>query len=267
LMTNAFIITIFPAGDGRYEEVGLILKNYGEVAYDKCVSLTQRGQLNLLRLLYEGETWLGSSADKFAGAREKATGCFSREAATRFMLFIARPNSDVVEAKRLIRKLFNVGNDSIHINDNPGQTLRIGQAVFNSNSVHFLNFAKPILFPNFERLSSEYKKLVANTGDCEGYCIDGSSVLACYGIRDCCDLDYLHHGAPLLDDVGAKIFSHNKEAIHYAPLSSLDIIYDPRYHFYSRGMKFASMDVIRSAKKNRDELKDRDDLELIESST
>ena len=42
-----------------------------------------------------------------------------------------------------------------------------------------------------------------------------------------------------------------------------DIIYNPENHFYFNGFKFASLNMIREMKKNRNELKDQSDLKLI----
>ena len=42
-----------------------------------------------------------------------------------------------------------------------------------------------------------------------------------------------------------------------------DIIYNPRFHFYSFGIKFASIDVVKSMKEHRNEEKDKVDVNLI----
>ena len=55
---------------------------------------------------------------------------------------------------------------------------------------------------------------------------------------------------------------HNEELKYYRH-SKEDIIFNPQNHFYYKGVKFASLDVVRAMKKFRNEEKDVVDVELI----
>jgi len=97
----------------------------------------------------------------------------------------------------------------------------------------------------------------------EDFCIDGSSVLAVYGIRDARDLDFLSHQERI--DFGIdQVNCHNEELPHY-PVIRDEIIYNPAYHFYYRGCKFVSLELTEAMKNRRDEEKDRTDVKLIEA--
>ena len=61
-----------------------------------------------------------------------------------------------------------------------------------------------------------------------------------------------------------KVECHNSHTDHYRQKKD-DIIYDPKFHFYVHGVKFASIDVVRDMKVLRDEEKDRVDVELIKT--
>ena len=49
------------------------------------------------------------------------------------------------------------------------------------------------------------------------------------------------------------------------PYNYDEIIYNPKLHFYTRGIKFASLDVVKKLKQNRGEDKDYRDIKLIDS--
>jgi hypothetical protein len=262
-MPNTFMITRFPAGDGYDEEVDEILSRYGEIVYERAADFTAAGKLNLIRTIYEGESWIGSLGDDFYHARNKARDVFLDGSQVQFILFDAKPGSDLAEAKQTIRELYQRGKSSIHINDRREEAVRIARSIFNSNSRHFLNFAQPAAFETFERLLPLYSSLMSATGDPERFCVSGSAVLACYGMRDGRDLDSLYDGEPLSspDDIS----SHNDHIGHHISLSPAEIVFDPRNYFYHRGMKFASLGVVRALKAARGEAKDQADIAAIDS--
>ena len=48
-----------------------------------------------------------------------------------------------MKIKDKIREVFNVGKHSVHITDTKEEAIRTARVVFNDNSIHFLNYAKP----------------------------------------------------------------------------------------------------------------------------
>jgi hypothetical protein len=61
------------------------------------------------------------------------------------------------------------------------------------------------------------------------------------------------------------ISSHNEYSNGRYDKTIDDIIYNPKNHFYYNGIKFASLDIVKSLKVNRWEEKDKIDVELINS--
>jgi hypothetical protein len=153
---------------------------------------------------------------------------------------------------------------SVHINDTHTQAIQLAQLFLNAISIHFLNHARLKHLERFARHLERYRKWLGTGGrDPEKFCIDGSSVLAAYGLRDAQDLDVLHHGDADFGPVMPEVNSHNADAHHHTTTRD-DIIFNPANHFYAFGLKFASLDVLRRMKAKRDEGKDRKDVALID---
>ncbi len=52
----------FPFGSTFAQLIEDELSRCGEVFYKKKLTLSERGQANLIRLIYKGESWLGGEA-------------------------------------------------------------------------------------------------------------------------------------------------------------------------------------------------------------
>jgi hypothetical protein len=244
-------------------EISDILNEVGQIVYEKQIPFVKKGLFNFVKMLYEGEDWAGNHSNHFHGITDKTNLCSSTTSNTvRLLLLESDEPQKLVGAKEQIRNIFRADKHSVHINDTHGETLRIAQAVFNKNSVHFLEHAGLDFMENFSRLFELYRvRLCCAEG--EDFCIDGSSVLAAYGIRDARDLDFLSHQEHIdfwIDQVNC----HNEELPHY-PVIRDEIIYNPAYHFYYKGCKFVSLELTEAMKRRRDEEKDRNDVRLIET--
>lgn len=264
LNLNTYIATIFPAAQNRDRQIKEILQTRGEIIYEKSVALSSNGAVNLIKSIYADEPWLGTWQNQFYGARVKASGCFRTAGLVRIFLVETDGVEQMKIAKTQIRELFDVGNDSIHINDRHAETVHLAKTFFNANSIHFLNYARTQYFRNFYRLFAEYKSGLTHSNlnpDC--FCIDSSSILALYGIREARDLDYIHFGNAPIAFSNPEIASHNSE-LHHHPHPRDEIIFNPEHHFYYDGLKFAALDVVRQMKLKRGEEKDRQDVRGIE---
>jgi len=266
LKKSTYCLILFPRAQGFDKRVRDLLEQNGAIVYEKKVYLSSTGTVNFMRVLYEGESWLGDWNNTFQGARGKAHSCFPADNGTvTIFLYETENQKRVIEVKKKIRALFNTGNHSIHSTDTHDETLRIAQAVFIENSIHFINNAKMHFCKRFEQLCSSYKTwLKANNYNSENFCIDSSAVLAAYGLRDCRDLDFLAHDYETSNTI-PNIENHENQLKYYATTKD-DIIFNPTYHFYHNGIKFASLDTIKKMKLNRHEYpKDIRDIELINS--
>lgn len=267
LKDTTFVVCLFPVAQGHLQEVVDRMNAYGEIVYHKDVFLNQNGAKNLVKIFYEGEPWIGDRSSNYAGANVKVAYSFPPES-TQFpmhvFLFECSSLDKVQAAKKGIRDLFKMGNHSVHINDTHAETIRLAQTLFNENSIHFINNSEEKGFLRFESLMGVLTKKIEETGcDPEYLCIDSSSVLAAYGLRDCNDLDILHY-QPLPKEISSQylIDSHNDEARYH--LTTIDdLIFNPENHFYYRGVKFVSLDRLAQMKAKRNEPKDRKDIQLI----
>ena len=249
------------AGKKNAQNIEEELEKNGDIIYKKEVNLENNGPILLVKEVYSGEEWLGSYDDGFVGASNKAAWCFSKKGPV--IVYLYKSNADLVALKEEIRGKIGEGKHSIHITDTHEETLRLARTFFNINSLHWLNVAKIKSFKWFNELLSTYKKfLYSSLRDSESFCLDGSSVLAAYGVREPRDLDFIHDSDDHVDTGYKEIGDHNME-LRFHPYGKLNIIYDPDKYFYYEGVKIVSLDVILKQKKNRNEEKDKEDLLLV----
>lgn len=259
------VAVLFPVARGRHEEVLSILRGCGPCVAQKRVTVTRQGRANLIRRLYRGEPWLGSSVRPTPGLLYHVTSRFLEGEPVRFVFFVSRDGEATRQAKARIRALYGLGNDSVHINDTHQQTVSIAESVLNANGIHYLNNARPAAFGNFTRLFEALKRWLGQESlERSRICVDGSAVLAAYGLRDANDLDYLYAGAPEPHAPEALISCHNAELVHYGAALD-DLVLDPRNHFYVDGVKFLSLSRIREMKAKRAEPKDAADVFRIDA--
>jgi hypothetical protein len=259
---NTFIATIFPSAKGNLEEAERIIAAKADIFYKKSLSLNDTGAINLMRQMYNQEPWGGTPDNGYMGLKEKARLCFQTNGEVNAYVITVADPKDTIFIKEQVRRVFGIGNHSIHINDTWEETFRLSRAFFNNNSIDMMNVMKPNYYLKFEQLSSfVYLSLLKNGLDPDNYCITASSVLSRLGLREGKDLDYLHRGPTLEGHV--SIDSHNEYSKGRYTKTIDDIIYNPENHFYFNGLKYASLEVIKDLKEKRGEEKDKKDLELL----
>jgi len=248
------IISLFPAATHSRTVVENIISKYCGISYKKDIWLNNTGAFNYMLQLYKGEAWAGGWSNNFAGFREKARLCFTNET-TPMVVYLVNL-SDLKIARQLkeeIRKVYSIGNHSVHINDTPEETLRLARCLFNENSIHFLNNSKLEKYVNFQSQINYYEEyLIKNNLDIEDYCITGSSVLSIYGLREGKDLDYLHFNSHTIQG-NSDIRSHNEYVPEKYSKDRDDIIFNPNNHFYFGNLKVASLEIIKSLKETQSE--------------
>lgn len=269
LKSNTYIACCFPATFAQEAKVKGIISSYGIIVHEKNIDLTALGANNLIKELYNNEPWLGSWNNNFAGAQNAAKYRFPQGGGRmKAFLFECPSLKKVVECKTKIRALFTVGNAAIHINDFHKDTVLMAKMFFNNNSIHFLNYAQPQRFEKFKKYFAHYKQwLASQTVDPEYFCVDSSAVMSAYGMRDCADLDFLHHGFDRIarNTGNSMVSSHNSSLGHHT-IGLDEIIFNPDNYFYYKGLKFASIQVIKNMKNKRHEVKDINDIKLIQAN-
>jgi hypothetical protein len=266
LLKDTYVLTLFPSAKGDYQNAISNIKKYGNVIYYRKIDLKDYGPLNLMRELYVGEAWAGGPHDNYHGFRMKEGLCYTTDYPTYVFLIQLPRFEDARGLKNDIRNRHGVGNHSVHINDTHEQTQRLARILFNDNSIHHLNKTKPSHFSKFESCVKRFKSyLEENNLDIDEYAIAGSSPLSIYGLREGEDLDYIHINENKIVDPQDLIHSHNEYGKDLYPLSYDEIILNPEFHFYSMGVKFVTLDIIKRMKEKRNEPKDVTDIQLINS--
>ncbi len=168
------------------------------------------------------------------------------------------------EAKRNIRKLCGIGHFSIHIPDTHTETMDIARLLLNNNSIHYINYSKPLKTPKLDRWMKIYSKLVKkNHISRDDICIDGSAIMGVYGIRDIGDFDYMC--VVPYDNRGFGHLDLHNEARVQLNFDVADLIYNPKNYFYVNNLKIGSLDSIKAFKKRRKRPKDIRDVKKIKA--
>ena len=262
---NLRTMIVWPIAYNKLEEKNSefkkIIDEYGTIYYDKTVHLSKKGVSNLIEECYRGEEWIGGMFPNGSkGSNAKLEFCY-QDAPTVCFLFCINDVEKLLEMKEKCRQLFGIGKHSVHTSDYYQDTFRITSSLLNKNSVQFLN--------NFKGIQSNTRNLLINyfntiEKEKNDYCLTSSLILEMYGLRNAKDVDYLHKYDYQISN--PNIGLHIGIWLSYYHENKDEIIYNPNYHFYFNGYKFATLDVIKRMKENRLEEKDKVDIKLINDS-
>ena len=266
--SNAYIVNIHSIVPVYLDkEVENILFSHGSIYYKKTFYLSYNGYVNFKKMTYgfddDSESWIGNYQNDFEGAKHHAMRSMGAWP-VRVYVFISQSLDNVIKAKEEIRKLCNVGNFSVHVNDYKEEAIRLSQTFFNKNSLKVLNLRPYNLNTSqLDHRIEKLKKIASDQGvSVEDVCGVGSTPMNIFGLRSSRDLDFIHIPEKFNNQTG-DISSHESE-LEYYPANKYDLIYDPENHFYYRGLKFSSLNVVRKMKMRRHEFtKDYKDLWLI----
>lgn len=273
---NVYALALFPCAREKNldDKVMELIHEYGaSIVYDKDIPLNLTGGKNFVVTSYYKDanaSWLGTPENNYRGVDNNVKNKFLEHEGRppmKMIFFESDVGLDKIkELKMKIRNLFNMGNPSVHITDDQEQTLDLARSTLNPNSIHHMNNRKNDRMERFEGYFKQLKQEIADKGiDPNDICVDGSAVLAAYGLRDCKDLDFLYHGAAI-PNFGQQFECHNNHVREYG-LNPDDIIYDPKNHFWHQGIKFASLGCLRALKQERfnrnADPKDAQDLALM----
>lgn len=258
LQESTRVAVVFPVVWKRLEAIRSMISSEHAILHTKQLNLTERGKANFIRSLYQGEEWVASHSGYTPAVLHTVTERFQADNPV-VLMFFEEPDLSIVRAlKEEIRATFDLGNLPVHINDYHEEALHLAQLTLNKNSMHWLNFACPEKTPHFRQLFDR-AKTDASFANPDAIALDSSAVLAAYGIRDVADLDILK-----LDEGGGSALDDHDDQLVYHSHSKLNLILNPAYFFWFEGVKFLSLQIVRSMKLERNDPKDRIDLELIE---
>ncbi len=256
--SDAFIAIVWPTVDYSNEQLIYdILSEHSVVAYRKKFILKNNGPLKILQAIPEKAPTI---QDHFSfyfppGKEEYPLLCF----------VVRSPSAEEITiSKKKVREVLQIYPFSIHVNDTHWQCLDLAYLLLNNNSIHFLNHHTPQNFENFNALLTSYVGFLKQKDIPEwDACVDGSSVLSAYGIRDCAvDFDFLHMTH---SDLGSIFpLDHHNQAWTHLGLDPEEIIYNPKNFFYYRNLKFTSLPAMRTFKELQGRENDLRDVKLID---
>lgn len=259
---NIYIALIWPTAQGHDNEIEQIIPN---IVYRKDILLNPNGAHNLISQVYYGEKWLGNIKNNFIGSQGKLVECFKNFNPVKVIAFQANNLNEVMDVKNKIRKIFNIGKSSIHINDTRNEAIRVARVLFNDNSIHFLNNAKFCRYISTRTKIDEFKKFInKNKLNTDDIIIDSSLILSCYGIREAKDTDFIYNSENKIKFKFNNINIHNEVLKNYKLLKN-ELIYNPNNYFYFNELKFVSFDNLYKMKKSRNETKDKNDCKMMEA--
>jgi len=263
---NAFLLFLFDDDASNLGKVESIISQKSNIVYKKDIALSKNGAINLIWHIYYGEPWLGQpERGNMSAACVKFDLAFKEKSLAEMKIYLIEvegedPQGVVVDLKNHIRSVCKGGRHSCHINDTHKETTFLADIVFNDNSLFAIDHYK--YNKDFDMFNKLFLRVKASSTDRNDFCIVSSSLLGLFGVRDVKDIDYISRGdVPLLADV-AGTGNHLSEK-HYYGQSFDDIIYNPTNHFHFNGVKFCTLDVLRTMKQKRNEEKDIKDIELI----
>jgi len=258
LDSNIRVMITYPNINDKFEILENIIKQYGYLYYKKNIKLNTNGVNNLIKELYRNESWIGGLFPNGINPGGKYNVCKGNNPINLYLIHIYDLDK-LVELKNKCRELYNLGKHSLHMSDYTEDTFRIASSLLNENSIDFLNNGTNNLSEKTKNTLQNYFDKLQNNND--DYCITSSVIMEMYGLRNAKDIDYLHKNDNILNM--NNIENHNGIWLSYYTKTKDDIIYNPENHFYFNGFKFASLNIIREMKKKRNEIKDQNDLQLL----
>ncbi len=257
---NLFLVVLFPPGDSDPTRAKEALSQNGEIIYEKTIACTANGMKNLLRATYDVHHCSGWRADN-QGIYARFAHLLKAPQTLRVLLWECASLPKAIKTKQHIRKIYNDNNEICHFTDYPDETLHMAHIFFSNATINFHNRAKSKVFPRFKKYTQTLKEFAdKNPSFRYAYCVDAGGVLAAYGIRDCGDCDIVLHGDdhPPIQDLGINNFARQKRGFDID-----EIIYNPKEHFYYKGVRFINLEGVAAFKQLKSKSKDRRDLRLI----
>jgi hypothetical protein len=237
------------------------IRDQADVVIRRRIQLTEVGKRRIINLLYDYNDWWHTELlEQFVIER------FDKEYNSVEVIFTLENDlsSRQLRKERLRTKLpDNIFERKIHGTDSFFDTLWLAESVLNQNAIAFLNSA-PIGSEDeiLERIGTP-TRITPQSRLFGDYCIDGSAVLELHGLRNANDIDYIYYG---LNCVPAKVLRfgdcHNYR-YGFNSVSLDEIIFNPRLHFYFRGVKFISLGMLLLQKYENNSVDSMMDCDLI----
>ena len=253
----------------------LVANDVGSIVYEQDVTMRKKIFRNILLLHYMDDITLDvtdSSKEMIKVLVEESYNNLDEEDHNTFSLIVIDIASEKVFNNYLLNETFNEKENNekpVVISTNSEKlTIEALRAVGQKRKGSFLEPINYSIFNRFQKVFARFRRWAQkNLPDTDEICIVGSGVLGCYGWRDSNDLDFIYNKNVEFAHPGQSYFHDNLvEENHHYPYSYEEIINNEDYHFYYKGIKFCTLDVLKAMKENRNELVDQADVILINNN-
>ena len=260
LKENTYIIILFPPVSTNAQKAIEIIQEFGSIVHHKTISLSRIGFRNLITMLYEihhNTGWL-IETDQPHKRFDKIQQTYDPKI-IQVILMECESWSKSIDCKRKIRAHYG-SNEACHFNDKRYETIYHAQSLFHDPTVQYLNYSRQQRIKPSNALLREFQAYIKNAPDFyDLYSIDAGRVLDAYGIRLSSDIDIIVKSIrPNFPDIGLNNSTRTKYGFN-----TDELILNPDYYFYHKGMRFVSLDSVYEYKKRKATTKDLQDLELI----
>ncbi|MCB1134752.1 MAG: glycosyltransferase family 2 protein [Chlamydiia bacterium] len=204
------------------------------VVVKKRVRLNSIGKENLMVLMMEGCDGIGNINDGYSGAPAAAQAFFGAEETQGFYLV----DCSFQEADRFKGQF----EGEVYYTDSMRQAFHVIPPLLNTNSLSFLNTARPYQNKNLYTLITFFLLRMKERFLTEDYCLGPSATLAAYGRAPCEAIEYFHRQAPISTGGFPQIREDNA-LLERIGMTVDDVIYNPRNHFYHMRMKCISLEL------------------------
>jgi len=251
---NVKIAVIFPMANKKMGDIMKKLSSVADIVMHKDIKMNYKESANLYHLLYLGEDWITIGNGINTSVIKHLENRYNENIHTRFVFLDSDKSEDdfikdLTTIKIEIRNFFNKGNYPIHINDTYEETLVLAKTILHEKSMKVLSLADTYFSKNLSNMIKKIKKDVP-IERWDDFVIDSGGAIACIGLRENNDIDYLSEdNISELDNI--KFCHRNfKESAPYE-LSEKEIIWNNDSYFYMFGLKFISPDLLLIMKKTR----------------
>lgn len=223
------------------------------------IELTEIGKRRVVQLAYGHKGWWNR-----AKLLEKMTSeRFDGSPASCDLIFTHESDLSSLSSRKVsLRKLLSSSHFErrIHGTDDHFDTVFLAEFALNTNSILFANTAP---LGSEDRIFAILEGLVPQSDLARtesSWCIDGSSVLELFGLRQANDIDFVvcngSRAPAILRRAGTD---HAKE---YAPgfVDPFEIVVDPRNHLIYKGLKFISPSALLSQQFRSSDTKSKSDV-------
>ena len=244
---NAYISILYPRKQhNKAAGIRTIFKEFGSIIYEKNIVLFDHGPLNLVRIAYQTQSWIGDYSNNFAHARLSVKRRFrvvnkDGSYTVKVVLFLCTNLERVRQCKKKLRALIGQGSHAIHINDTHEETMTLAQTVFNNNSVMFLNCIDASTYKDIDAYINALKQFLAEHHyDPEHVCVVGDFVKTMFGQGAPQQLMFITHDDIQTTDSRTLCCLNHDVAYQNQALRDAHI-FDPTHYFYYNNIKFSML--------------------------